>query len=160
MAFLFKLLAVDKALSIQAHPHKSLAEQLHKERPDIYKDDNHKPEIAIALTDDFKAAFGFLPPEGIARNLRENRVLAEVFKYEDGVTKVDAAFLKGCVHRMFFELDKDLEKLEIIINKLVSDVEVVGEKSEHQKMLLTLREQYGTKDVGLLFIFFLNLLTL
>ena len=26
MAFLFKLLAVDKALSIQAHPHKSLAE--------------------------------------------------------------------------------------------------------------------------------------
>jgi mannose-6-phosphate isomerase len=29
MAFLFKLLAVEKALSIQAHPHKSLAEQLH-----------------------------------------------------------------------------------------------------------------------------------
>ena len=29
MAFLFKLLAVEKALSIQAHPHKSLAEKLH-----------------------------------------------------------------------------------------------------------------------------------
>lgn len=60
MAFLFKLLAVNMALSIQAHPHKSLAEQLHKEHPDIYKDDNHKPEIAIALGDDFKALFGFL----------------------------------------------------------------------------------------------------
>ena len=44
MAFLFKILSVQMALSIQAHPHKSLAEKLHAARPDIYKDDNHKPE--------------------------------------------------------------------------------------------------------------------
>jgi mannose-6-phosphate isomerase len=41
---------VNKALSIQAHPDKKLAEQLNKEFPDIYKDDNYKPEMAIALT--------------------------------------------------------------------------------------------------------------
>ena len=35
--FLFKILAIEKALSIQTHPDKQLAERLHKERPDIYK---------------------------------------------------------------------------------------------------------------------------
>lgn len=38
------------ALSIQAHPNKATAEKLHKENPALYKDANHKPELAIALT--------------------------------------------------------------------------------------------------------------
>ena len=62
MAFLFKVLSVQKALSIQAHPNKLLAEKLHAKFPDIYKDDNHKPEIAIALNDDFIACYGFAEP--------------------------------------------------------------------------------------------------
>lgn len=37
LPFLFKVLAIRKALSIQAHPDKQLAERLHKECPDIYK---------------------------------------------------------------------------------------------------------------------------
>lgn len=37
LPFLFKVLAIRKALSIQAHPDKELARQLHSERPDIYK---------------------------------------------------------------------------------------------------------------------------
>jgi mannose-6-phosphate isomerase len=37
LPFLFKVLAINKALSIQAHPDKRLAERLHTERPDIYK---------------------------------------------------------------------------------------------------------------------------
>jgi len=56
---LFKVLSVRTALSIQAHPHKELAEQLHISFPDKYKDPNHKPEIAIALADDFLACYGF-----------------------------------------------------------------------------------------------------
>jgi len=59
LTFLFKVLSVRTALSIQAHPNKSLAEKLHIERPDVYKDPNHKPEIAIALSNDFKACYGF-----------------------------------------------------------------------------------------------------
>lgn len=35
----------------QAHPDKALAAQLHAARPDLYKDANHKPEMAYALTD-------------------------------------------------------------------------------------------------------------
>lgn len=37
LPFLFKVLSIGKALSIQAHPNKELAERLHKERGDVYK---------------------------------------------------------------------------------------------------------------------------
>ncbi|HEV7738082.1 MAG TPA: type I phosphomannose isomerase catalytic subunit [Chlamydiales bacterium] len=37
LPFLFKILAIRKALSIQAHPDKQLAEKLHHEKPEIYK---------------------------------------------------------------------------------------------------------------------------
>lgn len=37
LPFLFKVLAIGKALSIQAHPDKELAKRLHAQRPDIYK---------------------------------------------------------------------------------------------------------------------------
>merc|ERR1719330_954776 len=60
LPFLLKVLSINKALSIQSHPDRALAERLHRERPDVYKDPNHKPEIAIALTN-FEALCGFRP---------------------------------------------------------------------------------------------------
>lgn len=53
------MLSVEKALSIQAHPDKELARALHEDQPSIYKDDNHKPEMALALTG-FEALCGFI----------------------------------------------------------------------------------------------------
>lgn len=58
--FLLKILSIRKALSVQAHPKKEHAEELHKSFPDMYKDPNHKPELAIALTP-FEALCGFRP---------------------------------------------------------------------------------------------------
>jgi mannose-6-phosphate isomerase len=68
LPFLFKVLSIGKALSIQAHPDKKLAKKLHAEKPKMYKDDNHKPEMAIALTP-FKGFCGFRPLEQIAEYL-------------------------------------------------------------------------------------------
>lgn len=86
LPFLFKVLAIEKALSIQTHPDKKTAEALHKEKPDVYKgrsntvchrfvlraelcaDANHKPEMALALTP-FTAMCGFLPLAQIAAYL-------------------------------------------------------------------------------------------
>lgn len=48
-----------KALSIQAHPDKELAKTLHKLLPNVYKDDNHKPEMALAITE-FEALCSFI----------------------------------------------------------------------------------------------------
>ncbi|KAH8103340.1 mannos-6-phosphate isomerase [Cristinia sonorae] len=68
LPFLFKILAIGKALSIQTHPDKATAEKLHKEQPTVYKDANHKPEMAIAITP-FTALCGFLPLPKIAAYL-------------------------------------------------------------------------------------------
>jgi histidinol-phosphate aminotransferase len=51
LPFLLKVLSVRTALSIQAHPHRELAAQLHAESPAVYKDPNHKPELIVALED-------------------------------------------------------------------------------------------------------------
>ncbi|KAI0596383.1 mannose-6-phosphate isomerase [Biscogniauxia sp. FL1348] len=68
LPFLFKVLSINKALSIQAHPNKKLAEQLHARDPRNYPDDNHKPEMAIAITE-FEGLCGFRPLGEIAHFL-------------------------------------------------------------------------------------------
>merc|ERR1719230_945216 len=69
LPFLFKILSVRTALSIQAHPDKALARTLHARQPDMYKDDNHKPEMAVAITP-FEALCSFQPAYSILENLR------------------------------------------------------------------------------------------
>jgi mannose-6-phosphate isomerase len=70
LPFLLKLLAADQALSLQAHPTKEQAEEgyARENREGVplaasnrnYKDDNHKPELLVALTR-FEALAGFRP---------------------------------------------------------------------------------------------------
>ncbi|RDB27634.1 Mannose-6-phosphate isomerase [Hypsizygus marmoreus] len=69
LPFLFKVLSIEKALSIQSHPDKPTAEKLHAQQPDIYKDPNHKPEMTLAITS-FRAMCGFRPLPAIATALR------------------------------------------------------------------------------------------
>ena len=77
MPFLFKILSVRTALSIQAHPDKVLAAKLHRESPDHYKDDNHKPEMAVAITP-FEALCSFQPAYSILCNCRATPELVMV----------------------------------------------------------------------------------
>lgn len=51
LPFLFKVLSIAEPLSIQLHPDKSLAERLHNHAPEHYPDSNHKPEVALAVSD-------------------------------------------------------------------------------------------------------------
>ncbi|KAL2139424.1 hypothetical protein VTI28DRAFT_5238 [Corynascus sepedonium] len=75
--FLFKVLSINKALSIQAHPNKKLAEQLHRKDPKNYPDDNHKPEMAIAITP-FEGLCGFRPLEEISHFLESIPALRQL----------------------------------------------------------------------------------
>ena len=71
LPFLLKLLAAGSSLSIQAHPTKSEAEAgfareeaagVARDADDrLYRDDNHKPEIIVALSDEFRALVGLRP---------------------------------------------------------------------------------------------------
>ncbi|KAE8708342.1 Nudix hydrolase 8 [Hibiscus syriacus] len=62
LPFLFKVLSVAKPLSIQEHPDKELAKELYKLKPNLYKDANHKPDMALAITE-FRALCGFITLE-------------------------------------------------------------------------------------------------
>jgi mannose-6-phosphate isomerase len=50
LPYLAKILSVDAPLSIQLHPPKLIAEELHAKDPKNYPDSNPKPEMSIALT--------------------------------------------------------------------------------------------------------------
>ena len=70
LTFLFKVLSIEKVLSIQAHPDKACAERLHRDFSSIYKDPNHKPEMAIALSPSVRAMCGFRPADEILANMK------------------------------------------------------------------------------------------
>jgi len=80
--YLFKVLSIAKALSIQAHPDKKLAEKLHEMHPNIYKDSNHKPEMCIALTE-FEALCNFRPKEEIINAINTVDELRALIRNEE-----------------------------------------------------------------------------
>lgn len=69
LPFLFKILSVAQPLSLQAHPDKKLAQVLHQKDPKNYPDPNHKPELAIALTE-FEVLCDFRPVSEIVHFLK------------------------------------------------------------------------------------------
>ncbi|QFZ53835.1 mannose-6-phosphate isomerase, class I [Oceanihabitans sp. IOP_32] len=94
LPFLFKVLDVHEMLSIQVHPTKKEAEKGFKRENALgipltaahrnYKDDNHKPEIMVALSD-FWLLHGFLSQEKLIKRLKEVSELTHllpVFKEE------------------------------------------------------------------------------
>jgi len=80
LPFLFKLLAIENPLSIQAHPNIKQAEEGFKKEQDSglsinaptrnYKDTNHKPEIICSITP-LSLMAGFKEPENILRSFEE-----------------------------------------------------------------------------------------
>ena len=60
LPYLPKVLSIAKALPLQLHPDKAMAAKLHEENPEAFTDPNHKPEIALALSQ-FEAFCGFKP---------------------------------------------------------------------------------------------------
>lgn len=79
LPYLLKLLAAASPLSIQVHPSKAEAEAGHAAEEDAgipadaparnYRDDNHKPEVIVALSDRFEALAGLRKVEASQRLL-------------------------------------------------------------------------------------------
>jgi len=111
LPFLFKLLAAGESLSIQAHPTKEMAEEGYEreEKAGIpvdaphrnYRDDNHKPEIIMAITP-FTAMIGFREPEEI---LKAFSLLEQNSEMKSFLGEVSAALKKDASRglRIFLE---------------------------------------------------------
>lgn len=69
LPFIMKVMSIRTTLSLQVHPTKKQARELHERDPINYPDRNHKPELAYALTR-FELLCGFRPPREILQNLQ------------------------------------------------------------------------------------------
>eukprot|EP00762_Andalucia_godoyi_P004296 ANDGO_05483.mRNA.1 Mannose-6-phosphate isomerase len=152
LPFLFKVLSVEKALSIQAHPNKPLAEQLHVSRPDLYKDDNHKPEIALPITP-FEALCGFRPSSEIAAFAESIPEFASLIGYSGSsssrplhLPSAFAALMNAPVPSVTAALDSLVAKLSAMKKE---------ERSAVENLALRLADEYPG-DVGVFCVFFLN----
>jgi len=179
LPFLFKVLSVEKALSIQTHPDKATAEKLHKELPNIYKgnfdllllepnlieatDDNHKPELALALTP-FQAMCGFLPLPDIAKNLKETPELSSliprtilddflsVSSSESAEEKLQKVALKNVFAAIMTADEADYKPQ---LDTLVSRYEGLTKKDSIAELVLRLNSQFPG-DIGIFCAFLLN----
>ncbi len=164
LPFLFKVLSAAEALSIQAHPNKEQAVRLHARDPEHYPDDNHKPEIAIAL-DELIALVGFAPVDELLETFKTYPEIA-AFAGRERVEALAAARKsekKEALRALFAALMNRGEDEPQILERTLADLEgrFRNQKtlSEKEVLFLELRDKYGT-DIGLLVIFLLNLLHL
>ncbi|KAJ9590035.1 hypothetical protein L9F63_016851, partial [Diploptera punctata] len=164
LPFLFKVLSVNQALSVQAHPDKAHAEKLHRERPDIYKDPNHKPELAIALTP-FEALCGFRPIAEIKNYLETIPELRSVIGQEsinELLTSDEAGMqqaLKNCFHALMNCCKITVETQLNILAKRLADLDESSLADQTMNLFLKLHKTYPG-DVGCFSVFFLNYLVL
>jgi len=179
LPFLFKVLSINKALSIQAHPNKKLAEQLHAKDPKNYPDDNHKPEMALAITD-FEGLCGFRPLAEIAHFLSTVSALRQLVGEDtaksfidtvrnqdggdsNGPTPKNKEALKEAFAALMKSSQDDIAKAA---KDLVADAESKGDEfaeggveatpgSVLAELVPRLNKQFPG-DVGLFVLFFLN----
>lgn len=164
LPFLLKILSINKALSIQAHPSKDIAEELHKSHPEIYKDPNHKPEFTIALTK-FEALCGFRPIDeikGFVKNIRELRAIVGVDVAEKFICSDDAngkEMLKECFKSLMLCPDDFVahQHKQILFKFSALDKKTRFDQLAH--LFERLSSQFPN-DIGCFVIYFLNYIVL
>jgi len=153
LTFLFKVLSINKVLSIQAHPDKKLAEKLHAERPKVYKDANHKPEMAIAMSDEVQAMCGFRPIRQIANHLEQYPELAVVVGEEptaEVIRLVNSPATRAVLQRMFKGyMECSNEIVQEQLEKLLTRLRETEEPSETEALMLQLADQFPG-DAGIM----------
>ena len=146
LPFLLKVLSIDKPLSIQAHPDKGLAAKLHSMSPEHYPDDNHKPEIAMALSE-AELLYGFRRPEEFAALAEERPPLKSLVV--DGLTEdLQRSWLK-----LVALSPSEREKL---VKDLVSLVGALDKKTPEDRWFENASKEFSHSDPGLLAFYLLS----
>ena len=168
LPYLFKVLSAKEALSIQLHPSKSEAELLHAKDPKNYPDDNHKPEIAIAL-DQLEALLGFDSLKNIVRNLEAEPEIA-IFLGSHWVKDLNLArnstleqqnqVLKKCFAELFALSLSERAKLKTSTASMAERLKRQKDLSPRGRWFVELQQLYPEGDVGLFCLYFLKYATL
>ena len=162
--FLLKVLSAARALSIQTHPDKTQAQKLHAEDPKNYPDDNHKPEIAIAV-DSLVAVAGFRPVGEIVENLRSLTELNN-FIGKEAIEKIlssrderDSAQYIRDLYGNIMRKAEEKESLPNCINNIRERLKNKKSLTAEEEQFLKQYELFGP-DIGLLSFFFFNIIRL
>ncbi|KAG0647430.1 Phosphomannose isomerase [Hyphodiscus hymeniophilus] len=142
LPFLPKILSIQKALPLQIHPNKDLASRLHQENPEQFTDDNHKPEIAIALSR-FEAFAGWKPLSEVQTLFKLQplqRFLARTYTTfgDETLRSVTQAILEASD-----EVIAETQKALAAISR-----EEYGEQAYILDLLPRLQQQYSQEDPG------------
>ncbi|KAJ5234195.1 uncharacterized protein N7469_003363 [Penicillium citrinum] len=154
LPFLPKVLSFAKALPLQMHPDKKLAEQLHAQDPIKFGDANHKPEIAVALTR-FELFVGFKPTSDLAE-IFALQPLQSILPKSD---KIDAPFLRqACRALLMLSPEEVSDTISQIMKLPQSDF---GKHAYIPGLLDRLSKQYSETDNGcLVAVLCMNFMTL
>ncbi|EKO3434734.1 mannose-6-phosphate isomerase, class I [Vibrio fluvialis] len=164
LPFLFKILAADKALSIQVHPNKQDAELGYAKEQELgiplsafnrnYKDANHKPELVYALTE-YQAMNGFRPFDEIIAEFR----LCDIPEINGYLEQFERNPNQDGLCHFFVEILSMEEARKVnAIDHLLSYA-ALNEGRVLCELILDLAEQYPN-DVGLFAPLLLNVITL
>ncbi|MBY8093645.1 mannose-6-phosphate isomerase, class I [Vibrio fluvialis] len=164
LPFLFKILAADKALSIQVHPNKQDAELGYAKEQELgvplsafnrnYKDANHKPELVYALTE-YQAMNGFRPFDEIITEFR----LCDIPEVNGYLEQFERNPNQDGLCHFFVEIlsMKEARKLNAVDHLL--SYAAMNQARLVYALILDLAEQYPN-DVGLFAPLLLNVITL
>jgi phosphomannomutase len=182
LPYLFKVLDVRDMASIQAHPSRVQAEEgfarenaagISIDAPNrIYRDENHKPEVHVVLTD-FWMLHGFRPLAEMIEALTGERELSPI---ADGVTEklaasgrdpeARAALLRELYRRVMTMPQNDVDgMLDPLISRLEAE-ETAGRLTREDPGFWALRAARtfplpgGHRDRGILSLYILNLVHL
>jgi mannose-6-phosphate isomerase len=167
LPFLFKVLSTAEALSIQAHPTKEQAQRLHARDPGHYPDDNHKPELAVAL-DSLTALVGFKPFPAILQALEQYSELANLIGAEivaraqaarEAPPQEQKAHLRTLYGTLVARSVTHADELAAATGRLAQRLDA-RTAQEEERLFLEMREKYAGADVGLFTVFLLNLVHL
>eukprot|EP00742_Colponemidia_sp_Colp-10_P004437 GILJ01004737.1.p1 GENE.GILJ01004737.1~~GILJ01004737.1.p1 ORF type:complete len:434 (+),score=40.45 GILJ01004737.1:86-1303(+) len=165
LPFLFKVLSVRTALSIQAHPDMDLAQKLYTSFPDLYKDPNHKPEMAIAVTQ-FEALCGFRGLRELNTALEDVEELssllghAVVDEVKNAMHSSDEGECKTALKKAYAALCRTpAEPVKEALQRLVQRLHNTRQRSIDEELIIRLNEQYPG-DIGVFSVFFLNYIRL
>ena len=149
LPFLFKILSVRTALSIQAHPTKDHAKKLHQRNPKEYPDENHKPEMAIALGS-LELLYGLRSAEELKTWLERTPELALVVKTDQLDPRQALSDL----------ISADQESIEQACQQLYKRLKKNSDLLPEEKWVLRLEQEYPTGDSGIFCFFIMKLLHL
>ena len=167
LPYLFKVLDVREMLSIQVHPSKEAARIGYKNENKKgiplnasnrnYKDENHKPEIMVALTE-FWLLHGFLDVNRLTRNIKETPELSFLLPIflEDGYT----GLYKKVMEYSQDEVNEVLKPLvERILPKYLNN-ELEKSSPEFWAAKSLVNKESKNIDKGIFSIYFFNILKL